>query len=622
MNLSGEWIMRRVGIVVLAVVAIGLAVWWWTSRGDAPPAPVADAATTVELGQGRVTGFVDAVGSHAWLGIPFARPPVGELRWRAPQAPGPLPQPLDALASGSACVQFTNPLADLPDHDGDNVIGREDCLYLNVHAPAGAIVDGRRLPVMYWIHGGGNSIGHAGPYNGGVLAARHEVVLVAVNYRLGPFGWFSHPALGSDGGDFDGSGNYGTLDIVRGLEWVRDNIAVFGGDPGNVTIFGESAGGVNVLSMMASPPAAGLFHRAVVQSGGLFMATRHEAENFVDDVEPGDVRSSNEVIASLVVARGMAADVERARARVRAMDGDAIRALLYDAAAPELMTLYESGGMGMIGAPAAFGDGVVLPAITATELFASPETYNVVPVILGANRDEAKLFMAQSPEWVDYRFGFLPRLKDPAAYDRAASYASEGWRYGGVDSLARLLHVAQGDTVFAYRFDWDEEDTILGYDLSQALGAAHGLEIGFVFGGFGGTASALGNIYDEDRLPQRDALSASMMSYWTEFAYSGDPGHGRDGAEVEWTPWTNAPDAPRTIVFDTPRDGGVRMTSEEVTLAGMKARLLADASFDEQRELCRTYVSLFRRGAAWDEAEYLSLGHSGCGDYPPQGFPL
>ncbi len=613
--------MRRVWIVMLAVLAVAVAGWWWTSREAPAPQPVADAATTVDIAQGRVTGFVDAAGGYTWLGIPFAEPPVGSLRWRAPRPPAPFTAPLAALASGDGCVQYKGMLADFDDPDEDGIVGSEDCLYLNVHAPAGASVEGRPRPVMFWIHGGGNTVGHAGPYNGSVLATRHDVVVVATNYRLGPFGWFRHAALrGADASAADASGNFGTLDLVRGLEWVSDNIAAFGGDPGNVTVFGESAGGANVLALMASPRAAGLLHRAVVQSGGMFFDTPARAEHFVDDPVPGHERSSNEVLAALLVARGDAASADDARARLRAMEDEDVRGLLYGAAAAELMALYDDGGMGMVSAPTVFGDGAVLPAGGPAELFGDTADYNAVPVMLGTNRDEVKLFMAMSPEWVEYRFGFLPRLKDPERYDRSAAYGSLGWRYSGVDNLARILHEAQGDSVYAYRFDWDEEGSIMGYDLSRAMGAAHGLEIGFVFGGFDGTASALGGIYDEDRLPQRDALSASMMSYWAEFAHTGKPGRGRDGAEVPWLAWSNAAGAPKTIVFDTPRDGGVRMSAEEVTLPGLKARLLADASFTEQRELCETYVSLFRDGPAWDEGEYLALGDAGCEDYPPEGF--
>lgn len=611
-----KWIYVLVGGVVLVGVGVALLM-------RAPvEVPVADPSTRVETAQGAVVGFVEAdTGSRVWLGIPFAAAPVGDLRWRAPRPAPAWDLPMEAVTLGSACVQHRNTLADFDDPEEDGVVGSEDCLFLNVYAPARA-ESGSSFPVMFWIHGGGNSVGHAGPYHGGTLAHAGDVVVVALNYRLGPFGWFSHPALrdealmaGDDPRWFgaDASGNYGTLDLLQGLAWVRENIAAFGGDPDNVTVFGESAGGTNALSLMVSPLATGMFHRAIVQSGGIQVTSRGIGEGWSDG-ERGHQRSSREVMAALLQRRGESA--QRARELVEGMGSQAARTLLYETPAAELMALYEPQAMGMVGAPALFADGLVLPSINVPDLLRR-RNYNAVPVILGANRDEAKLFMAMSPEWVETRFGFLPRLKDPEAYDRAARYRSELWRHRGVDSLARTLHAAQGSNVFAYRFDWDEEGSILGFDLARAMGAGHGLELSFVFGRFEGTAAAIGDIYDEDRVPERDALSQTMMSYWTEFAHSGDPGRGRSGEEVRWLPWSNADGAPRIVVFDTPADGGVRMSPEELTLAGMKARLLADESFAQQRERCDTYARLFRGSSAWDEAEYATLGDGGCTNLPP-----
>ena len=621
--------MARVGIVVLAVVvALGIVWALWPSEAPPPP-PTMDEATTVELAQGRITGFVQGSGTHAWLGIPFARPPVDDLRWRAPQPPVPLTEPLAATSIGSACVQFANALAVLEDPDDDGIVGSEDCLTLNVYAPAGAAADGRKRPVMFWIHGGGNSIGHAGPYDGGMLAANHDVVVVAANYRLGPLGWFSHPALRQAAANAeDASGNYGTLDVVRALQWVQENVATFGGDPGNVTVFGESAGGMNVMALLVSPQAAGLFHRAVVQSGGLNLTPLATAEEFAEGipegVAPGHANSSAEVLATLLMRQGTAADKPAARRLAREMSGQEIRDLLRGTSAPELVSLYGGdGGLGMFSFPALLQDGAVLPDATAEELFASTENYNAVPTMLGTNRDEVKLFMALSPEWVEQRFWIFPRLKNPDAYNRAARYGSDGWKVSGVDRLARLMSAAQGDSVFAYRFDWDEEPTVLGYDLSQAMGAAHGLEIAFIFGNFGGIAPGFGDLYDEDRIPARDVLSRSMMSYWAEFAYSGDPGRGRDGAEVPWQPWNNAPNTDKMIIFDTAQDGGIRMSSEEVTLASLKAQLLADTTFADQAERCLTYVRLFRGTEAFQPAEYAGLGGGeGCAAYPADELDL
>ena len=612
-----KWTYVLVGGVVL--VGIGLAL---LMREPAVVAPAADPATRVLTADGPVIGFVDAnTSSKVWLGIPFAAAPVGELRWRAPRPAPAWDAPIEAVTIRPACVQFRSSLADFDDPDEDGIVGSEDCLYLNVYAPADA-QEGAALPVMFWIHGGGNSVGHAGPYHGGTLADVGDVVVVALNYRLGPFGWFTHPALrdealvsGEDPRWFgaDASGNYGTLDLLQGLAWVRENIVAFGGDPNNVTIFGESAGGTNVLSLMVSPLARGMFHRAIVQSGGIQVTPRNVGEAWADDAS-GHERSSREVMAALLQSRGKSE--EQARQTVAGMDNRTARSLLFEAPAAELMALYEAQAMGMVSAPALFADGLVLPSANVPDLLRR-RNYHAVPVIVGANRDEAKLFMALSPEWVETRFGFLPRLKDPEAYDRDARYRSELWRYRGVDSLARTLHAAQGSNVYAYRFDWDEEGSILGFDLARAMGAAHGMELSFVFGSFEGTAAALGDIYDEERVPERDALSRSMMSYWAQFAHSGDPGRGRDGKEAEWLPWSNAERGPRIIVFDTPQDGGVRMSPEELTLDGMKARLLADETFSDERERCDTYAQLFRGSSAWDDAEYATLGAGGCTDLPP-----
>ena len=154
---------------------------------------------------------------------------------------------IEALAPGSMCPQFETVLTGADPGSGQ-VIGAEDCLYLNIWSPPNA----RDLPVMFWIHGGGNTIGEGGSFSGARLATAHNLVVVTINYRLGVFGWFNHPAL-QTGDPADDSGNYGTLDMIRALEWTRDNIAPFGGDPGNVTLFGESAGARDTLAMMASP---------------------------------------------------------------------------------------------------------------------------------------------------------------------------------------------------------------------------------------------------------------------------------------------------------------------------------------------------------------------------------
>ncbi len=469
---------------------------------------------------------------------------------------------------------------------------------------------------MVWIHGGGNSIGHGGSYNGSHLATKHGVVVVTINYRLGPFGWFSHPALRSDTASAeDNSGNYGLLDSIAALHWVRDNIRAFGGNPNNITIFGESAGAGDVLALMASPLAKGLFHRAIVQSGGMFIAPRGVVENYHDDAtSPGHPFSGREVANKLLVKEGKASDAGAAKSVQDSMSNDELRTLLVNAKATDIMTLFSGGFGGMIDAPGMSADGAVLPIdIDAAALFSDPTKYNTVPVILGTNRDEIALFMVRDPSLVENRLWIFPRLKDEAAYLRQVRYGTDSWRIGGVDSIAEAMIQSQPGNVYGYRFDWDEESSVMGYDLSVALGAAHGLEIAFVFGEFEG---GLGLSYLYPKTPARDALSNSMMSYWTEFAYSGNPGTGRDGKEVRWLPWGT--DGQRSIILDT-TPPGIRMSPDLITIDSLKQRLLADTSITDQVEWCSTYARLFR-GASFDNDEYARLGKEGCAKFDPESF--
>jgi para-nitrobenzyl esterase len=604
--------MRKV-IVAVVVVAVVISVWrlWPTAERRVP---IAEAAATRDTAQGQVVGFVDDSGAYAWLGIPYAAPPVGELRWRATQPPAAWSGQRGALANGDICVQYPSLLSGVQSNSGsgdDSPIGAEDCLYLNIWAPPRPAT---ALPVMVWIHGGGNSIGQGGTYVGGRLATSQDVVVVTLNYRLGPFGWFLLPGLATPlSTPEDRSGNYGLLDIIAALRWVRQNIAAFGGDPDNVTIFGESAGGADVLALLTSPLAQGLFQRAIAQSGGLFRASPSAAANYVDDAEAGSRNSSREIVNKLLIQTGRAADRTAAKTLQQSLSSAELHALLYAQPAADVLSQYDGGGFGIIDAPLLFSDGYVLPAQTdPAALFSDRANYNAVPVMLGSNRDEVALFMVRDPRFVERRFWLFPRLKDPAAYRRQVRYQTDSWKIDGVDSIATALARTQPGEVFAYRFDWDEEGSVMGYDLAQALGAAHGLEIAFVFGEFSG---GLGLSYLYPATPERDELVHSMMSYWSQFAYSGSPGRGRDATLPAWLAWGR--DGQSMLLLDTTTDGGPRMTSEVLTAADLKRRLLTNVSIVDQRERCGLYAQLFQNDD-FNEQEYLTLGANGCGAYDPR----
>ena len=620
---------RKILLSFIAIVLLLIVMYSFsrTSDKEAPVVVKTEPATERVLTTGKIIGFVDKNESHAWKGIPFAQPPVGDLRWKAPRPPEPWAETLETLYYGNMCTQPAGLLTGGSDAGPDDVVGEEDCLYLNVWAPPYVkekVPSGdQRLPVMFWIHGGGNSVGTASTesYNGARLATTHDVIVVTVNYRLGPLGWFTHPALRDpEAGYDDNSGNFGTLDIIRGLEWVQDNIAVFGGDPNNVTIFGESAGGTNVLSMMASPRANGLFHKAIVQSGGLRVNPVFVGENYKDDAKPGHKFSSREIVNLSLIKDGMARDRSEARAYQDKMTEEELARYLREKSGKAVIQLYPERFASMIQMPALFTDGAVLAKKPLNMLIQDTAQYNDVPVILGSNRDENKLFMYMDPKYQKRFLWIFPRLKDPDAYDRDARYSTDIWKVFGVDMPASILRKTQGPTVFAYRFDWDEERSIMGFDLSRVLGAAHGLEIAFVFNNFDASAGRR-NIYRKDKIAGRDALAKSMMSYWAQFAYTGDPGSGRDGKEVLWKAWDNtSDDSDKFIVFDTQEDKGIRMVSDDMKLTDIKTRLLADTSYETQEDHCRTYAQLFKRTPLWNSAEYEELGKEGCRDFDPEMF--
>ena len=199
-----------------------------------------------------------------WDDIPYAEPPINELRWKAPRKISQrsnLIEPKD----NNFCIQRTSSLGGSSQFSDELISGNEDCLYLDIYAPSKK--SEVLLPVMFWIHGGGNTSGLKDLYDFTQLVKKHDVIVVTINYRLGPLGWFTHPAIQGLQDGLDKASNFGTLDIIAALEWVNENINLFGGDPRNITIFGESAGGHNVLSLLVSKQAKGLFHKAISMSG-------------------------------------------------------------------------------------------------------------------------------------------------------------------------------------------------------------------------------------------------------------------------------------------------------------------------------------------------------------------
>ncbi|GAB5453623.1 MAG: carboxylesterase/lipase family protein [Halioglobus sp.] len=519
----------------------------------------------------------------AWYGIPYAAPPLGTLRWRAPR-PAPAWQgEFQAIDRSSRCLQLASGFE--PGFEEGDLAGTEDCLHLNIWAPA--TTPSRPLPVMFWIHGGGNVWGFAGQYEMGALAQRENLIVVAVNYRLGPFGWFAHQAIRDTAETpLDRSPNFAILDLVAALDWVRANISAFGGDPENLTVFGESAGGFNTATLLASPLASGKIRRAIIQSGAFTSSTlaAAEQETPIDSDKPRI--SSSDLVNALVAAGELQTTYQGAELaeQLRRIPG------------PTLMQRFREmqgnnslfGGINVVNQIA---DGIAIPREGMEHWLDDHHAASNVPVMLGVNRDEAMITGLGDGELTNNLFNIIFWPTDDKLYRANGEYPSRLWFALGVTDPARRLLASGKGPVYTYRFDWDEQGRALLTDVSELVGATHALEVAFVTGGFQDRVSdPLGVYFNERNQAAREALSAIMMSYWAEFAYRGSPGQGRSGNLPAWKAVDHNA-TQQSMIFDTPQGGGVRMQESEEDAHSILRALASDERTNSDSKRCKVAQS-------------------------------
>ena len=513
MGIAGDFFGTLRGLIIGMLLACGSAAVLATSAS----------AGVVPTDRGPVRG-VDTPAVSKYLGIPYAAPPVGELRWKPPAPPARWQGPRDATQVAPHCPQEASPF-------GTESV-TEDCLYLNVYTPNGRVAQekngktklkkAKRLPVLVWLHGGALVVGESDEYDPTRLVEKGAIV-VTLNYRLGFLGFFAHPALSGESPSTS-SGNYGLMDQQAALGWVQRNIKKFGGDRDNVTIFGESAGGLSVNAHLASPLSAGLFDRAIGQSGAY---TYNSGEPSLADAES----------RGLAQAHNMGCGENQTIECLRSIP---VETLLVNQ--PELP--------GEIGPNL---DGNVLPR-TIKSAFESGE-FNRVPVIEGSTHDEFRLFAALNIEFV---FGPLPPFFYPIAVNLLASTLGldadpsailAEYPLGnqsvpvalgriGTDAIfacpARRATRALSQFVptYAYEFNDPNAPQIFIRPASFPYGAYHASEVQYLF-----------DVPDQQNAPDLNAdqrlLADAMVSYWTQFARAGDP---NAGGTPQWPGYTTAND--------------------------------------------------------------------------------
>jgi para-nitrobenzyl esterase len=479
----------------------------------------------VNTDRGPVAG-TQANDVWAFLGVPFAAPPEGALRWAAPEAHACWTAPLAANQFGAACIQVasTNPTT---------LTGSEDCLTLNVWVPAAATA-ASKLPVLFFIHGGGNVSGSTDEkrngiyiYDGDKLAAAENAIVVTANYRLGPMGFLAHPSFGAH------AGNYGTLDQIAALSWVQRNIAAFGGDPSHVLLFGQSAGAVDVCSLVTSPLAAGLFSSALMESGGCTALTTTAAQTFAQ---------------TFADAAGCGAAADPATC-LRALSASAIVETL-----PETASV-----VGPQGNYQPSVDGATLLDVPSKVIASG--TVDHVPLIVGSNTDETAEELAETYPMgmteAQYEAAVLalaggdqslssqvlalyPSSDYPAPLTAFVAVTTDSKFVCTARYVACTTANAQNTPVKRYVFSHHLENATAAV---EALGAWHGLELAFLFESL------------PDPSAGETALTASIQGYWARFAATGDP---NGGGAVQWPAYDPATD-PYVDLDDTVTTGvGVR----------------------------------------------------------------
>jgi para-nitrobenzyl esterase len=562
---------------------------------------------TVNTAYGQLKGYVDQE-TLIWKGVPYASAPVDLLRWAPPKDPVPWNGVREAAKPAKKCTQLvtTEEWIRTGAVDPDS---SEDCLYVDIYRPEHP-AHPDLLPVYVFIHGGSNNFGFAGDYDGRVLAKRSDVVVVNVQYRLGPLGWFFHPAVQTGGTDqLADSGNFGTLDNVQALKWIQKNIQSFGGDPRKVTITGESAGAHNVMNMVVSPLGKGLFHRAMSESGGMSTVTTESALISANGYIEKVIRLKENVDAPAAAERRTAMEKNGTlKAYLKAIDGGTFFLALIKYGAVPTFPAIEDGTV--------IPSGGWMPTIKAGK-------HNIVPIILGSNEYESKAFMPlffgavkplgvpsgpytwfnlldmlkgkQKPgEGVFTLNEVLPTPADKDLYEITGYYGSRNWKAKYVDTVAHELAKVQ-DNVYAYLFKWGG----IGSGPSPfdfIYGAGHSAEIPFFFGTDRGL---FGFSFVPANEAGRKELQRAMMKYLQNFAWTGNPNNPSGAAPLtEWKKWSNDQGAPKSLVFNASfNQANMKMMNEELTIEGITSAF--DTAISSLPENAQKAARIFQFSKPW-----------------------
>lgn len=490
--------------------------------------------------------------AYIWLGVPYGQ----TERWKAPMAP-------DSWSRTRSCKRPRKGKGD-------------DCLFVNIYKP---VSKKEKMPVMVFLHGGGN-VGGTANRSFSSFVKETGVIVVSVEFRQGAFGWFQSRGL-QTGDRMTDSGNFAMLDIKLALEWVQNNIEAFGGDKQNVTLSGFSAGARDALNCVISPAMKGLFHKVLSLSGGMTTCSVREGR-----------RWSNQKLAKILVRRGRFSNQKRALKYVKRIGKKKLNKLLYSLSDKEVKKIAGATSLRLTNFPQNFRDGKVIPKAGFDVL--EYGGYNRVPMILGSNNSEfanvsyktLHRILVKNPKTFKNRAQFYRLLK------KSKEYGSKLQTSFYLERLANKLSIdPYHEDFYTYRFKWGEDRRVVGANYARYVGAIHGMDVDFLLGRYKkGEAGTSDSIYTRANLPGRQALTSVMRQYVSNFCHTGNPNgiDGQGNVPVQWEKWRRVPGSKRIMTFSASRrEAEVNMISRTINRAKVKRQM--------KRKLSKRAYKLFRR---------------------------
>ncbi|MCI9538200.1 MAG: carboxylesterase/lipase family protein [Eubacterium sp.] len=490
--------------------------------------------------------------AYIWLGVPYGQ----TERWKAPTAP-------DSWSRTRSCKRPRKGKGD-------------DCLFVNIYKP---VSKKEKMPVMVFLHGGGN-VGGTANRSFSSFVKETGVIVVSVEFRQGAFGWLQSRGL-QTGDRMTDSGNFAMLDIKLALEWVQNNIEAFGGDKQNVTLSGFSAGARDALNCVISPAMKGLFHKVISFSGGMTTCSVREGR-----------RWSNQKLAKILVRRGRFSNQKRALKYVKRIGKKKLNKLLYSLSDKEVKKMAGATSLRLTNFPQNFRDGKVIPKAGFDVL--EYGGYNRVPMILGSNNSEfanvsyktLHRILVKNPKTFRNRAQFYRLLK------KSKEYGSKLQTSFYLERLANKLSIdPYHEDFYTYRFKWGEDRRVVGSNYARYVGAIHGMDVDFLLGRYKkGEAGTSDSIYTRANLPGRQALTSVMRQYVSNFCHTGNPNgiDGQGNVPVQWEKWRRVPGSKRIMTFSASRrEAEVNMTSRTINRAKVKRQM--------KRKLSKRAYKLFRR---------------------------